>query len=102
MCGFVTGLYGIVKGFKAFLLSDYCGTNCPRHVISKKLRSLMQECSKKPRITAEFDRPYKCIIDSSKAYQLVDWLHFLEAFSLFVLRHDILGSVMQESWDKLR
>ncbi|DBB03152.1 TPA: hypothetical protein ACH3X1_013321 [Trebouxia sp. C0004] len=96
------GLYGIVKGFMAFLLSDYSGSNCPEHVIPKKLRSLMRERGKKLRLTAEFGRPYKCIVDSFKSYQLVDWLHFLETFSLFVLRHDILGSVMQELWDKLR
>ncbi|DBA87963.1 TPA: hypothetical protein ACH3X1_004948 [Trebouxia sp. C0004] len=85
-------LYGIVQGFMAVLLSDYSGSDCPQHVIPKKLRSLMRERGKKMRLTAEFGRPYKCIVDLFKAYQLVDWLHFLETFSLFVLRHDILGS----------
>ncbi|DBA98166.1 TPA: hypothetical protein ACH3X1_014785 [Trebouxia sp. C0004] len=53
------GLYGIVKGFMAFLLSDFSGSDCPQHVIPKKLRSLMREHGKKLRLTAEFGRPHK-------------------------------------------
>ncbi len=64
--------------------------------------AVLRERGKKLRLTAEFGRPYKCIVDSFKAYQLVEWLHFLETFSLFVLRHDVLSDVMQEMWDKLR
>ncbi|DBA84634.1 TPA: hypothetical protein ACH3X1_005997 [Trebouxia sp. C0004] len=47
-------------------------------------RSIMRERGKKIRLTAEFGRPYKCIVDSFKSYKLDDWLHFLEIFSLIL------------------
>ncbi|KAL0030293.1 hypothetical protein WJX77_007872 [Trebouxia sp. C0004] len=43
-----------------------------------------------------------CIIDAFKSCQLSDWLHFLETFSLFILRDDMLDGIMQDMWDRLR
>lgn len=94
------GLYGVLKGFVGFLLSDFTG-ECPLHIIPRKNRAIMRERGKKLRLTAEFGRPYRCIVDSYKSFQLVDWLHFLET-SLFVLRTDVLDEVMQKMWDRLR
>ncbi len=85
----------------AHALSDYAG-DCPEHVIPKKKRSVMRERGKKLKLTSEFGRPYRCIIDAFNSCQLSDWLHFLETFSLFILRDDILDGVMQDMWDRLR
>ena len=85
----------------AYALSDYKG-DCPPHVISKLLRRAMRARGKMLRLPAEFGRPYKCVVDSLRSYYLDDWLHFLETFSAFILQDDILDSVMQEMWQKLR
>ena len=96
------GMYGVLKNFVTFLLSDYTGSEPPSHVVSKRSRRVLRDRGTKLRLTAEFGRPYKCIVDSLKSYQLVDWLHFLETFSWIILRNDILDVLMQSMWDKLR
>ena len=83
-------------------LADYQGSECPQHVISKPLRKEMRRRGQQLRLTAEFGRPYRCIVDSFKSYQLDDWLHFLETFSLYGVQGDMLDNVMQDMWDKMR
>ena len=95
------GMYGVIKGFMEVALADYTG-DCSAPVISRKLRDVMRKRGELLRLTAEFGRPYKCIVRSLRSYQLDDWLHFLEAFSLFVLQRDVLPPLMQSMWDKLR
>lgn len=91
----------MVKGFLAEALADYTG-DCPLHVISRNDRTTMRNRGKRLRLTAEFGRPYKCVVDSFKSYLLDDWLHFLETFSLYILQGNILDGVMQDMWLKLR
>ena len=50
-------------------MSD-CQGECPQHVIPRTKRSIMREHGKKTRLTAEFGRPYKCIVDSFKSCKL--------------------------------
>ncbi|DBB05419.1 TPA: hypothetical protein ACH3X1_016704 [Trebouxia sp. C0004] len=97
----LAGLYGLVKAFVGMSMSDYQG-ECPQHMIPRTKRSIMRERGKKIRLTAEFGRPYKCIVDSFKSYKLDDWLHFLATFSLYVLQEDMLHPSMQAMWQKLR
>lgn len=82
-------------------LADYTG-DCPSHVISKQDRAVMQDRGKRIKLTADFGRPYKCIVDSHKSYLLDDWLHFLETCSLYILQADMLDDLVQDVLQKLR
>lgn len=90
----LVGMYGVLKGFMEVALADYTG-DCPAPVIPRKLRDVMRKRGELLRLTADFGRPYKCIVRSLRSYQLDDWLHFLETFSLFVLQRDVLPPLMQ-------
>ena len=94
-------MYGVLKGFMELMLADYTG-DCPAPVIPRKLRNVMHKRGELLRLTADFGRPYKWIVRSSRSYQLDDWLHFLETLNLFILQRNILTLLMQSMLDKLR
>ncbi|KAL3132157.1 hypothetical protein ABBQ32_008764 [Trebouxia sp. C0010 RCD-2024] len=99
-CPSAKQVYGVVKKFAAFLLLDSTGSEPPLYVIPKKSRHLMSRSEGE--INSEVWPAIQMHSGCLKSYQLVEWLHFLEIFNLFVLRNDILDKLMQTMWDKLR
>jgi len=61
----------------------------------------MKQRGKELQLTAEFGRPYRCVVSDFRLYQLDDWLHFLETFSLYIFR-GLLPSLLDEMWQLLR
>jgi len=96
------GLYGLVKKFVTIALQDYAEEAYrPPYCIPKSNRGQIKQRGKDMQLTAEFGRPYRCVISDFRLYQLDDWLHFLETFSLYLFK-DLLPPLLQEMWQLLR
>ena len=44
----------------------------------------------------------RCIVTSRADWQMDEWLHFLETFSLYVIQNDCLPAASQRMWTLLR
>lgn len=96
------GLYGLVKKFITTALEDYGDeADRPAYCVSRRNRAIMRQRGKEIRLTAEFGRPYRCVVTEYRLFQLDDWLHFLETFSLYIFR-GLLPPIMEEMWLLLR
>ncbi|EFJ39216.1 hypothetical protein VOLCADRAFT_101235 [Volvox carteri f. nagariensis] len=46
-------------------------------------------------MTSDFGRRYKCIMQYRKSYRMEDWLHFVETFSSYIFKGDVLPEALR-------
>ncbi|EFJ39431.1 hypothetical protein VOLCADRAFT_100978, partial [Volvox carteri f. nagariensis] len=46
-------------------------------------------------VTSDFRRRYKCIMQYRKSYRMEDWLHFVETFSSYIFKRDVLPEALR-------
>ncbi|EFJ39519.1 hypothetical protein VOLCADRAFT_100874 [Volvox carteri f. nagariensis] len=46
-------------------------------------------------VTSDFGRRYKCIMQYRKSYRMEDWLHFVETFSSYIFKGDVLPEALR-------
>ncbi|EFJ42437.1 hypothetical protein VOLCADRAFT_97438 [Volvox carteri f. nagariensis] len=46
-------------------------------------------------VTSDFGRRYKCIMQYRKSYRMEDWLHFVETFSRYIFKGDVLPEALR-------
>jgi hypothetical protein len=96
------GLLGCVKDLFRELLSKYPNEAQRKpHAISNAKRRIISPRAAHVRVPHEVGRPYKDVVHHWKSYTMEDWLHFVETYSVFVLR-DILHPELAEAWEHLR
>ncbi|EFJ44542.1 hypothetical protein VOLCADRAFT_95128 [Volvox carteri f. nagariensis] len=49
-------------------------------------------------VTSDFGRRYKCIMQYRKSYRMEDWLHFVETFSSYIFKGDVLPEALRALW----
>ena len=71
-------------------------------VADRGQRAELKKRGSQLRLTSDFGRPYKCVVAYWKSYQLDEWLHFLETFSLHLFAATIMPAHMWTMWTLLR
>ena len=101
--GFCAGLYGVLRKFIGCLLKDFPSeAERPWYALDHPARGLLRARGAAIRVTAEFGRPYREITRNYRSWQLDEWLHFLETFSLLLLTRELMDSRMWRMWTYLR
>ena len=96
-------MYGLVKKFVGLLLEEYASEaerNCWSLTRASKVK--LRERGARMKLTADFGRPFKDLTKHWKGYNLDEWLHFLETFSLYLLSLDMMHPLMWTMWNLLR
>ena len=102
------GLYGVVKTFWSLLLEKgKKGEELPWYAIPHPRRAIMRQRAAHVHVTNDFNRPYRDIVQCMGVWTMEDYLHWTEAFSLYILRpegaQEILHSeVIRTMWRQLR
>ena len=102
------GLYGVVKTFWSLLLEKgKKGEELPWYAIPHPRRAIMRQRAAHVHVTNDFNRPYRDIVQCRGVWTMEDYLHWTEAFSLYILRpegaQEILHSeVIRTMWRQLR
>jgi hypothetical protein len=99
-------LYGVVKDFVGYLLRPFKnakhapGISKGPDIFDYEQRRLMSSRASHVRVTSDFGRKYKCVVQYWQSYKMEDWLHFLEVFALYIFK-GVLGLEIKEMWDCL-
>ncbi|GIM12301.1 hypothetical protein Vretimale_15674 [Volvox reticuliferus] len=95
-------LFGVVSDFVDFLLRplkdlhgddpnyDLATTRDARHLVAARGSCVL--------VTSDFGRRYKCILAYRASYRMEDWLHFVETFSLYIFKGDVLPERVRGLW----
>eukprot|EP00884_Botryococcus_braunii_P006790 jgi/Botrbrau1/16111/Bobra.7_2s0075.1 len=97
------GPYGVVKRLWNLAWSS----DCPEAIrISKRSKKVIEKRAKDIRNTLNFGRQYTCISKNKGNWVMEAWLHWLETWSVYILRPDrgrpLLTPELQAMWDNLR
>lgn len=99
-------LYGVAKGFVRYLLrpfpaDDKDGSHTAT-IISKAGRATIAGRAGHLMLSSEFGRQYRCLAKSHKSYRMEDWQHFLETYSLYIFKGDVLPGHCAKIWSNLQ
>ncbi|EFJ42433.1 hypothetical protein VOLCADRAFT_107287 [Volvox carteri f. nagariensis] len=91
-------LFGVVSDFVDYTLKSLKDIKPAdpdaKLVMSREARQRVVARSQFLVVTSDFRRRYKCIMQYRKSYHMEDWLHFVEMFSSYIFKGDVLPEAL--------
>ncbi|EFJ47355.1 hypothetical protein VOLCADRAFT_92145 [Volvox carteri f. nagariensis] len=92
-------LFGVVSDFVDYTLRSLKDIKPAdpdaKLVMSREARQRVAARSQFLVVTSDFGRRYKCIMQYRKSYRMEDWLHFVETFSSYIFKGDVLPEALR-------
>ncbi|EFJ39976.1 hypothetical protein VOLCADRAFT_100269 [Volvox carteri f. nagariensis] len=92
-------LFGVVSDFVDYTLRSLKDIKPAdpdaKLVMSREARQRVAARGQFLVVTSDFGRRYKCIMQYRKSYRMEDWLHFVETFSSYIFKGDVLPEALR-------
>ncbi|EFJ46897.1 hypothetical protein VOLCADRAFT_92673 [Volvox carteri f. nagariensis] len=92
-------LFGVVSDFVDYTLRSLKDIKPAdpdaKLVMSREARQRVTARGQFLVVTSDFGRRYKCIMQYRKSYRMEDWLHFVETFSSYIFKGDVLPEALR-------